>query len=267
MKRRMCFAAPGFTLIELLVVIAIIAILAAMLLPALTHAKERAYRVNCMSNVRQLGISIQAYAADNRDWVPSFASGGGWAWDLRKETANAMLTSVVDTNTPPIEKRRILYCPGNIADVKADNDTLWNRGANVIIGYTYIGFRSNWNPDRIRDNGGNVKLISPATAFANGEFQRLFCTKTTDTAPGLNIASTELVADVTPTQGNPPGPWTYNAPNSGMGMTDLCHSGHMEKNVPGGGNILYLDSHAAWRRFSAMHPWYDCVDRTVHFWF
>jgi prepilin-type processing-associated H-X9-DG protein len=52
-----------------------------------------------------------------------------------------------------------------------------------------------------------------------------------------------------------------------MGMTDLCHSGHMEKNVPGGGNILYLDSHAGWRRFSAMHPWYDCVDRTVHFWF
>ena len=53
--------------------------------------------------------------------------------DLRKETANAMLTSVVSTDTPPIEKRRILYCPGNIADVKADNDTLWNRGANVII--------------------------------------------------------------------------------------------------------------------------------------
>jgi prepilin-type processing-associated H-X9-DG protein len=41
----------------------------------------------------------------------------------------------------------------------------------------------------------------------------------------------------------------------------------MEKNVPGGGNILFLDSHASWRIFKNMHPWYDCNDRTVHFWF
>ena len=257
----------GFTLIELLVVIAIIAILAAMLLPALSNAKQRAFRVSCMSNVRQLGISIQAYAADNKEWVPAFDSGGAWAWDLKKETANSMLFSVPSTDTPNIDKRRILYCPGSLADVKADNDQLWNRGANVIIGYTYLGFRTNWDPDRIHDTGGNVKLLSPAGANANGETQRQFCTKTTALAPGMNLANTELLADVTPTQGSPPGPYVYNAPNSGMGMNDLCHSGHMEKNVPGGGNILFLDSHAAWRRFGGMHPWYDCSDRTVHFWF
>jgi prepilin-type N-terminal cleavage/methylation domain-containing protein len=233
----------AFTLIELLVVIAIIAILAALLLPALSSAKEKGKRAGCKNNLRQIAVGANMYAGDNRDYVlqarliPGSNPGAFVQNCLNPPEANAAALVGLKVQSNNVNNS-VWSCPNRPGlPVYEDSFPQW------VIGFQYFGGITNW-----------INPVAPGGKPSRSPV------KITTAKPTWALAA-DSVMKIN-------GSWGGQEPGREFVYANMPQHRTGNSKVPQGGNNLYIDGSVQWVAFQKMyflHSW-NTADR-IAYWY
>lgn len=248
--RRLSFKAGirhGFTLIELLTVVGVIAILAAILFPLLSRAREAARRSNCASNLRQIGLTCQLYANENGEKLPEIVGEGAlWPWDISVEVMDALMRTGGG-------ERDMFFCPSGAVEDRAEQ---WDFGVTnaggKLDGFRVIGYVLLFE--------GALRVLPEHTNARMEDSVSIPVGQGSTAYEYIPASQRELAVDALLSIGGREG--NFHAVPGGTSNPDRTN--HLDENRPAGGNILFMDGHIEWRDFANMD--HTKVEGTPEFW-
>jgi prepilin-type N-terminal cleavage/methylation domain-containing protein len=223
----------AFTLIELLVVIAIIAILAAMLLPALSKAKALALRAQCASNCHQWGLAATMYAGDFNNYFPDNSGAAAFGW-LSPNMDSFYINYLLSPNrVGTTNNNNVLFCPTEqFHRVLEESDP---SSSQKVVGYWYlpdqepVGTSEGWGA--LYGTDGWMTRTKFGGPYRHAPF---LADKNEATIGTAGRAVTNMESSR----------WTWTYPWNGQNVPMGTHRGW--GNIPTGGNFLFEDGHVNW---------------------